>query len=93
MTFINRILSEPATATGRGSSDVIQPDTTGMLLPPGDVDAFCRHSQALMDDAAEASRLGENAKNHVRSFASENSISMQLDAIEKLLNISYEAKS
>src|SRR5690554_3682082 len=77
----------------RGSSDVIQPDTTGMLLPPGDVDAFCRGSQALMDDADEASRLGENAKNHVRSFASKNSISMQLDAIERLLNISYEAKS
>ncbi|NLX98019.1 MAG: glycosyltransferase family 4 protein [Rhodopirellula sp.] len=77
----------------RGSSDVIQPDTTGMLLPPGDVDAFCRHSQALMDDAAEASRLGENAKNHVRSFASRNSVSMQLDAIEKLLNISSGAGS
>jgi glycosyltransferase involved in cell wall biosynthesis len=53
-----------ATAVG-GTSEVVDPDRTGVLVPPGDVDAMASAILALLGDAARARRIGGAAQRWV----------------------------
>jgi glycosyltransferase involved in cell wall biosynthesis len=52
------IVSTPVGAT----PDIIQDNETGLLVPPGDVDALTQALEALVDDASLRQRLGASAK-------------------------------
>jgi glycosyltransferase involved in cell wall biosynthesis len=56
-------------ATGVGGNlDMVIPETTGLLVPPGDVPALAAAMQRLVDDAATRERLGQAAKQEASRF-------------------------
>jgi glycosyltransferase involved in cell wall biosynthesis len=54
-----------ASATG-GLLDLVQPDTTGILVPPGDAGALAAALRSLVDDPARARAMGESARQFVQ---------------------------
>lgn len=59
------------TAVG-GIPEVVEPDQTAVLVPPGDADAVARAVEALMGDAGKRSSIGEAARaTAARRFAPE----------------------
>lgn len=57
----------PVVATAHpGMDDYIQHGTTGLLVPPGDVDAFSRAVNSLLDDPDRAFEMGVAAASQVR---------------------------
>jgi glycosyltransferase involved in cell wall biosynthesis len=46
-------------AQAGGALEIVEPDVTGLLTPPGDVDALTEALRKLMDDAALRQRMGE----------------------------------
>src|SRR5581483_6459428 len=54
-----------ATAVG-GFRDAIRDGETGVLVPPGDVDALRAELERLLDDAELRARLGAAAREHAR---------------------------
>jgi glycosyltransferase involved in cell wall biosynthesis len=54
-----------------GHTDMLTPDT-GILVPPGDVDALARAMQELVDDPERRERMGQAAAERAKSFASES---------------------
>jgi glycosyltransferase involved in cell wall biosynthesis len=45
--------------------DVVEDDATGLLIPPGDADALARSVSRLLDDPAEAGRMGSEGQRRV----------------------------
>jgi glycosyltransferase involved in cell wall biosynthesis len=54
--------------TPGGHTDMIVPGETGLLVPPGDVDALAEAMQQLIDDAPTRERLGRAARERARLF-------------------------
>jgi glycosyltransferase involved in cell wall biosynthesis len=53
-----------ATAVG-GTPELVVDGETGMLVPPGNVDALADALRALLDDPARAARMGEAGRERV----------------------------
>ena len=51
----------------RGVASVVAADRTGILVPPGDVDAFAAATQRLLTDAQMRERMGREALAYVRA--------------------------
>ncbi len=49
-----------------GVADIVRHARSGLLVPPGDTAAFAAALQRLLQDGAQRSRLGENARHEVR---------------------------
>jgi N-acetyl-alpha-D-glucosaminyl L-malate synthase BshA len=58
-----------ATAVG-GIPEVMTSGTTGLLVPPGDVDALVHAVESLIRDPARRLALGQAARKHAREFFS-----------------------
>lgn len=60
---------KPMVATGVGGNlDMVAPEETGLLVPPGDVDALAAAMQRLVDDPALRERLGRAAVDAAARF-------------------------
>jgi glycosyltransferase involved in cell wall biosynthesis len=57
-----------ATAVG-GNCELIEPERTGLLVPPGDARALATGICALLSDPARGQRLGEAAQAKVQSYS------------------------
>ena len=59
-------MGKPVVASAVGSlPEMVLDGETGVLCPPGDVDAFCRALEQLMDSESLRRRLGERARQYV----------------------------
>ena len=77
-----------ATAVG-GIPDVLRDDVDGVIVAPGEGDAFVAAVAALVDDPARVVRLGGSARERVAEL-SEPKVIARIDAIyRKLLESSY----
>jgi mannosyltransferase len=47
---------------GNGASEVVIPGTSGILVPPGDVDAIAEVLRTLLTDRHACAQLGERAR-------------------------------
>jgi glycosyltransferase involved in cell wall biosynthesis len=56
-----------------GIVDLISPDETGFLVPPGDADALAERMTWVLDHPAEADAMGERAREHALRFFSTES--------------------
>jgi O-antigen biosynthesis protein len=60
-------LGRPVVASAVGSlPEMVLDGETGFLCPPGDVDAFCRAIEQLVDSESLRRRFGERARQYVR---------------------------
>jgi glycosyltransferase involved in cell wall biosynthesis len=50
-----------------GASAIVLPEVTGLVVPPGDAEAFAAMVRRLIRDPAERARLGAAARRHVRA--------------------------
>lgn len=74
-----------ATAAG-GSAEVIAHRSTGLLVPPGDVDAIAEAACAMLDDAAGAAAMAASARQSVAaSFSIDTTVRRTQDLYEELL--------
>lgn len=70
----------------RGSRDVIEHGETGLLVGPGDVEAFCEVVQRLLADAALRRRLGEAARQRAAAeFSLSAAVAAQTTAVREVL--------
>jgi glycosyltransferase involved in cell wall biosynthesis len=70
----------------RGSRDAVDNGQTGLLVPPADVDAFCRAAQRVLADEDLRRRLGEAGQRRVREkFSLTASVGAQLSALAVVL--------
>jgi len=51
-----------------GLSDIVKDGETGVLIPPGDVQALCRAMQSLLEHPERREQMGVMAKEHVVNF-------------------------
>jgi glycosyltransferase involved in cell wall biosynthesis len=54
---------------GSGASEVVRPGETGLLVPPGDVDALAAALRGLLADPAGRRAMGRNGRRYVRAEA------------------------
>jgi len=52
-----------------GIPDLVKHDDTGLLVPPGDVDALSKALIRLLNDPEKAKRIGENGKEYCNKFS------------------------
>ncbi|MDF2439078.1 MAG: hypothetical protein JWN98_62, partial [Abditibacteriota bacterium] len=58
--------ARPVVATNVGSvKDLVAPDESGVLVPPGDVEALARGIQTVLGDREQAARWGQNGRARV----------------------------
>lgn len=70
----------------RGSRDAVDDGRTGILVPPGDVNAFCRAVEDLLTDPARRHGLGECGWRRVREqFSLQRAVDAQLRALAEVL--------
>jgi glycosyltransferase involved in cell wall biosynthesis len=65
----------------RGVASVVAADRTGILVPPGDADAFAAATQSLLIDAAMRERMGREAVAYVRARHDLPAAAARIDAI------------
>jgi len=69
-----------------GSRDAIEHEATGLLVPPGDVEAFCRAAERLLADVELRRAMGRTARRRIRDrFTVSASIEAQLAALSAVL--------
>ena len=68
-----------ATAVG-GIPEVVESGVSGLLVPPGDADAFARAVESLIQDPARRATLGAAAKIRARELFSADAIAGALRA-------------
>lgn len=72
----------------RGSQDVIESGRTGLLVPPGDVDAFCDAVEQILADQQVAHKMGQAGFMRVqKQFSLAASVREQLSALSAVLNV------
>ena len=54
-----------------GIPEVVEHDISGLLVPPGDLAAFARAVEKLIDDEAARARLAAAARSRARMFSAE----------------------
>ena len=59
-------------ANAVGSRDLVEHDTTGVLCPPGDTDAFVEATRRLVLDTDQRSRMGDAAHQRAQQFTWES---------------------
>jgi N-acetyl-alpha-D-glucosaminyl L-malate synthase BshA len=69
-----------ATAVG-GIPEVVTSGATGLLVPPGDVDALVHAVESLIRDPARRLALGQAARQHARKFFSAEAIVPRYEAL------------
>lgn len=70
----------------RGSRDAVDDGATGILVPPGDVNAFYRAVEDLLKDPALRRNLGEAGRRRVREqFSLQRAVDAQLRALAEVL--------
>ena len=70
----------------RGSSDAIDHERTGLLVRPGDVEAFCGAAAQLLANEELRGRMGSAGRQRVREeFSLQASIAAQLRALAEVL--------
>jgi glycosyltransferase involved in cell wall biosynthesis len=77
----------PIVATDiRGCREVVDPGTTGLLVPVRDHDALTRAVEALVEDPARRGRMGKAARRKaVREFDDRRQVTITLDVYERLI--------
>lgn len=69
----------------RGTADAIVHEQTGLLVPPGDVDAFCSAARRLLDDASLRTKLGlAGSARVVERFSLAAAVAAQMAAVEEI---------
>jgi len=69
-----------------GVEEVVQPGITGLIVPPGDVEAFADALSAILRDKALAHRLGEGGyKQALRLFDAETNARRTVAVYERIL--------
>ncbi|MGE5183252.1 MAG: GNAT family N-acetyltransferase, partial [Acidobacteriota bacterium] len=72
----------PVIATRVGDHDrVVQDGVSGLLVPPGDVDALAKRTLHLLGDPAKATRLGEAARRTVQASFSLERMARDTEAL------------
>lgn len=72
----------------RGSSDAIEHERTGLLIPPRDADAFCRAVQQLLDDPERREQMGQAGTEWVRTrFSFEVIAAEHVEIIRQVLEL------
>ena len=69
-----------ATAVG-GLPEVVEPNKTGLLIPPRDPNALAGALEQLLSDSALAHQLGANARAHVRAHFSLERLGREINEI------------
>jgi len=71
-------------AASSGTPELITEGETGLLAPPGDVEALARHLQRLLNDAEERAGLGAAGRARaLRDFSEERSALLWLELFEE----------
>lgn len=72
----------------RGSQDVIEHNQTGLLIPPGDAEAFCDAVKQLLTDETLRNRLGQAARQRAaEEFSLPAAVAAQTAAMKELLGV------
>lgn len=67
------LLSKPVVASyNRGHRELIVPDLTGYMVPPADANAFAETISMLLDDSAQAIRMGHAGCEKAQLYADTN---------------------
>ncbi|MBN1555974.1 MAG: glycosyltransferase [Phycisphaerae bacterium] len=70
----------------RGSRDVIENNQTGLLIPPGDVEAFCNGVQMIIEKEEICRRMGRTGQERIaEQFTLQKSVTAQANAFEPFL--------
>ncbi|HJN17285.1 MAG TPA: glycosyltransferase [Armatimonadota bacterium] len=71
----------PAVAcSGSGASEAVLHGETGLLIPPGDIDALAAALRQLLADPAARDAMGRRARGHVVRHASRSECLRRLEA-------------
>jgi glycosyltransferase involved in cell wall biosynthesis len=63
-----------------GISEVVENETNGVLVPPGDIDAFARAAERLIEDAALRARMAVAARERAGMFSA-MAMTLQTEAV------------
>lgn len=75
-------LAKPVVAAAAGGVvEIVEPGVTGLLVPPGDVEAFAQAIQSLLGDAQRRSAMGERGRRRVAQQFSPNTHSAQVESV------------
>ena len=76
----------PVVAAGAGGpAEILVDGETGLLYPPGDIDALASLLRLLADDAELRSRLGDQARTAAAKYSPERSADQILEVYERVL--------
>jgi len=64
-----------------GTSDIVRPGETGLLVPPGDVDTLAGALAAAAADRPALARMGAAARDHVAARYSSDRLIRDVDAL------------
>jgi glycosyltransferase involved in cell wall biosynthesis len=78
-------LAAVATDTGAGACELIEHETSGLLVPPGDRAALAAALERLCADEALRATLGEAARARARSYVPERVVPLWEAAVERVL--------
>ncbi len=83
MAFLEAQAAGLGVVAGRagGVADIVRDEETGLLVPPGDVGAFSRAVESLLDDPGRRRRLGAMAARVARRDHDIEAASRRLDAL------------
>jgi glycosyltransferase involved in cell wall biosynthesis len=75
-----------ATALSTGVREVVDPDVTGLLIPPGDAPALAAAMERLASDAELRHRMGEAGRDRVEArFTEDGMVDAHLELCEELV--------
>ena len=82
------IVGKPVVASRTGGlADIVAHERTGLLVPPGDVEALRDALQALIDDPAKRATLGEAGRQRVRERFTASVVVPEIEGVyRELLN-------
>ena len=72
-------------AAGGGIAEMVEDGVSGLLVPPGEVDALARAWSAVLNDPERAARLAEGGRRRVERFTAERMVEGTLEVYRALV--------
>ena len=76
-----------------GIRELVEPEETGLLFAPGNVDDFCRQAQRLLAAKELRDKLGESARRRIALEKDWKTLAQRYDAIYQFARDSFRSKS